>query len=226
MSGALKYASPQQYPAVFTDRWGQVETVIVNDGQEFSVVLRGILFAGRSPGDLEPAGPLTDTAHHCDLHHGALCSYTIEWRMPIQVALSDAEPITALLHARLVLGDPSPNGGIDREEVTLALHLPTGVVETTTPHGWMEDALLNLQNQLPDGMRLRSCITCAFSDYNPAGNDFFGTMACFRDHKADYRAVSTKRDIFALWPSLTGLVQETYLCPDYEPRQPGTGYRG
>ncbi len=54
----------------------------------------------------------------------------------------------------------------------------------------------------------------------------FGCMACFRDNKENYLQVSSKADIFRIWDTLTEYVQETYLCPEFQRRRPGTGYRG
>ncbi|MFB7270954.1 DUF6304 family protein [Streptomyces sp. NPDC056244] len=226
MSEALGYASPQHYPAVVTDRWGRFETTLVNNGGTFTMVLRGNRFAGTSVDGLELIGAPAETDEPPALHHGDLCSCSIEWRMPVEVSLADTEPMSVPLTVRLVLGDPAPNNSIDPTGVTLQLHLPTGAVETTAPRGWMEDALTDLQHRLPVGTRLLACISCAFSDYNPAGSGFIGSMACFRDSKDAYRAVASKRDIFALWDKKSGLVQETFHCPDFEQRQPGTGYRG
>lgn len=70
------------------------------------------------------------------------------------------------------------------------------------------------------------CITCAYSDYSPYGHGLWGGMACFRNTKAEYLATKTKSDVFRIWDSLTEQVQETYHCPQWQPRIPGTGYRG
>ena len=86
--------------------------------------------------------------------------------------------------------------------------------------------MLDLQRQLPAGSYLRACITCAYSDYSPGGNGLFGGLACFRGHKAEYLAVRSKRDLLDIWDKRTGFVQETYLCPEFDRRQPGSGYRG
>jgi hypothetical protein len=86
--------------------------------------------------------------------------------------------------------------------------------------------MLDVQNQLPSGTHLRACITCAYSDYSPVGHGLFGGLACFRDNKSEYLAVRSKADLFRIWSKMTGFVQETYLCPEFERRQPRTGYRG
>ncbi|MBA2544438.1 MAG: hypothetical protein H0V17_32650, partial [Deltaproteobacteria bacterium] len=85
---------------------------------------------------------------------------------------------------------------------------------------------LDLQQKLPEGGYLRACIGCGLSDYSPIGNGLFGGLACFRETKTAYRAVSTKTGLFAIWDSLTEFVQETYVCPEFERRRPGAGYRG
>ncbi len=92
--------------------------------------------------------------------------------------------------------------------------------------GWFEDELLDIQKQLPDGVFLKACITCAFSDYSPYGHGLFGGMLCFRDNKAGYLTVKGKSDLFRIWSTATEYVQETYLCPEFERRVRGSGYRG
>ncbi|MFI6151453.1 DUF6304 family protein [Kitasatospora sp. NPDC051170] len=88
---------------------------------------------------------------------------------------------------------------------------------------WFEDGLLRLAAVLPDGFRLRSCVTCLFSDYSPAGQSVMG-IRCHRDDRAQYLAVRRKHDYWSV--PVTEEVPETYLCGEFEPRVPGTGYRG
>jgi len=79
---------------------------------------------------------------------------------------------------------------------------------------------------LPRDILLKACISCAFSDYHPAGSGLSGTLACFRDNKAAYLQVPGKQDLFDVWHSLTEFVRETHLCPHYARRSPHAGYRG
>ena len=88
---------------------------------------------------------------------------------------------------------------------------------------WFEDGMLRLEAELPAGVRLVACITCLYSDYSPAGHGLMG-MSCHRDAKSQYLAVRSKFDYFRV--PVTEEVPETYLCPEYERRVPGTGYRG
>ena len=79
---------------------------------------------------------------------------------------------------------------------------------------------------LDGGTLMKACINCAFSDYSPVGHGLFGGLACFRGNKAGYRGVTSKGGLFKIWDTMTEFVQETYLCPEFEKRAPGTGYRG
>jgi hypothetical protein len=49
-------------------------------------------------------------------------------------------------------------------------------------------------------------------------------MSCHRDAKDQYLAVRSKADYW--YVPVTEGVMETYLCPEYQRRVRGTGYRG
>jgi hypothetical protein len=130
------------------------------------------------------------------------------------------------LGVAIILGPPDPRGGIEHQAVRLTLQSPIGHLVSPGTSGWFEDELLDLQRRLQPEASLKACITCAFSDYSPYGNGMFGWLACFRGNKAAYTAVKSKLDLFRIWDTATDLVQETYLCPEFRVRLPGTGYRG
>ncbi len=78
---------------------------------------------------------------------------------------------------------------------------------------------------------MKACINCAFSDYSPYGHGLFGNLICFRANKTGYLARSSnedfcKDDYFDVMETVSEMVRETYLCPEFEKRAPGTGYRG
>jgi hypothetical protein len=116
-----------------------------------------------------------------------------------------------VLTVHLELGDPAPNGGIDREHLTLQLKVEDQLVASKGWSGWFEDEMLDIQKQLPPDGYMKACINCAFSDYSPVGHGLFGGLACFRDNKQSYLSVKTKRDLFGIWKTMTEYVQETYL---------------
>jgi hypothetical protein len=214
------------YPTKYRDRAGEVVATMTNDGNMLSVVLRGVEFRGGDFDALEPVGgPDPDRLASFTFQHGCLCACEMEVEMPVLVATPRGD-LDGRLVARLELGDPAPNGGIDREYLLLRLGFGDRVLASRGWSGWFEDELADLQRQMPEGTYLKACVTCAFSDYSPVGHGLFGGLACFRGNKAGYRAVRSKADLFRVWDTMTGFVQETFLCPEFERRSPGTGYRG
>ena len=126
----------------------------------------------------------------------------------------------------LVLGDPAPNGGIDREGLRLVLQFDGRTFSGPGTSGWFEDELLAIQAQLPEGVFIKACVNCLYSDYSPYGHGLFGGMMCFRNLKAEYLKVTTKDGFWSVHGRQDRFVQETYLCPEFERRVAGTGYRG
>jgi hypothetical protein len=212
--------------ARYRDRFGEERTSIHNDGNKLSITIRGVEFRGGDFDSLEPASD-TDPSllSSFTLQINELCSCVIDAEIPVPVVTPHG--ITeGVLAVHLELGDPAPNGGIDWEHLTLRLRFGEQALTSRGWSGWFEDEMLDIQRQMPEGTYLKACINCAYSDYSPLGHGLFGGLACFRGNKSGYRAVRTKRDLFGIWNTMTEFVQETFLCPEFERRAPGTGYRG
>jgi hypothetical protein len=96
-------------------------------------------------------------------------------------------------------------------------------VESAAVDDWFEDGLLALQSALPPGICLRACVTCRYGDYPPDGHGLTG-MRCHRDAKEQYLTVLSAADYWDV--PVTEEVVETYLCPEYRRRLPGTGSHG
>ncbi|MGC4118501.1 MAG: DUF6304 family protein [Myxococcales bacterium] len=215
------------YPTRYRDAQGELATALFNDGKTLSMELGGVRFEGPDFDSLTVASPegaavpARFTLSSC----GDLCACVLELELPVTVASPRGEEEGGL-EVRLVLGAPSPNGGIDAEQLALALRLKDRRLRSPGTSGWFEDELASLQRQLRDGVHLKCCFGCAFSDYSPAGHALFGSLGCFRRNKAGYAAAKTKEALFALWAADAESVQETDLCPEFDRRVPGTGYRG
>jgi hypothetical protein len=210
----------------YHDRQGSEPIVIDNDGRLLRVSIRSVAFVGADFDALEPVDGVTDVPDSLRMDFGALCSCTIEWDIPVAIVTSGVQA-DGVLHCELRLGDPGgPHGGLDAEDLNMTLHGAGPVCTTQQSHGFFEEALDDLHRQLPANTYLKICITCAWSDYSPAGTPLFGGMACFRNAKEAYSRARSKRDIFAVWDQRTGFVQETFLCPEFERRAPNAGYRG
>lgn len=214
-------AFPARMPATFRDKRGEEQIEILTTGRSLATVIRGVSFSGPEFSSLAPDTP-SDLFDFC---HGDLCSCSFLVKIPVSLQTPEGNRV-ASIHAWLVMGDPHERGGLDAEIVELSLTEPEFVLKSGGGSGWFEGELLDLVSQLPAGFALHACITCGLSDYSPYGHSTFGCLACFRDAAEDYREVTTKAGIFAIWGRLTEYVQETYLCPCYELRPKGRGYRG
>lgn len=214
------------YPTKYRDKNGEETTSISNDGKTLSMIVRGVEFRGSDFDSLEPV--IADAGSHLPsltLEHGELCSCVIDTAIPIPV-VDGSHVLEGSLFVHLELGEPKPGGGIERGVLALELRVQDRAFVSAGTSGWFEDDLLDIQRQMPDDAYVKACINCAFSDYSPYGHGLFGGLACFRDNKQGYLSVKSKRDLFAIWDTMTEFVQETYLCPEFSRRKPGTGYRG
>jgi hypothetical protein len=208
----------------YQDRCGSEEITIDNDGDLIVVVIRSVRFVGDFD-HLEPTGGLPAPELGFTFDRGSLCSYVLEWDAPLPVVVADS-PRDGLLRCRLALGEPGGRyGGLTSEELTMTLHIEGTTYTTDRGYGSFEDALEDIHRKLPSHTYLKACITCAWSDYSPGRTGLIG-MACFRGVKDAYRKVSSKWDLFAIFSRRTQDVQETYLCPEFERRTKGAGYRG
>ena len=210
----------------YRDGGGQEAISIENDGSTLRMVIRGVEFSGGDFDDLVPSTELPEGAPFT-LSGGALCGCELRWVVPVPV-VHRGGIVDGWLEFHLALGAPRefPPGGIDAEDLTATLRYGEASHATTRPAGDFEGALEDIHQQLPPGVYVKCCVTCAWSDYSPAGTGLFGYLACFRDNKDAYRRVTTKRELFAIWKTQTEAVQETYLCGEFERRGEGAGYRG
>ncbi len=214
------------YPTIYTDKYGTEKAIISNDGDSLQTCLRGIEFSGSEFDDLSPSTDgNVEKLKQFTFNQDCLCSCRIACQIPILMSDNGIEKSGELL-LEVILGDPAKNGGIDREDVRIILAFKQFRYNGRGTSGWFEDELLDIQKQLPAGVFMKACINCAYSDYSPYGHGSFGCMKCFRNLKAEYLKVKSKSDFWAVHDLNERYVQETFLCPEFKRRVPGTGYRG
>jgi hypothetical protein len=216
----------QEYPATYTDVHGSEKTVITNDGKTLRMVVRGVEFSGISFDLLSPSAEIPQNQLETfTLNSECLCACRIEWLMAVPIFDLGNQSIGELQNA-LILGNPQPNGCLDKEDLFITLVYKDQRFSGKGTSGWFEDELLDVQSKLPDGIYMRACINCLYSDYSVYGHCLFGDMLCFRNAKAKYLEVRTKLQYLTMPVGPERDVQETFLCPEFERRVPGTGYRG
>jgi len=203
------------YSTKYRDEQGEETTSIHNDGSVLTMIVRGVKFESSFFYDFESV----------DLPGNyALPPCVLTCVIPVPIHTSSGRiitPLTVVVNS----GIPEPRRRGKYDALKLQLEIENRLFYSRSPGGWFEEALNALQQQLEVGTYIECCLNCAFSDYSPYGNGGFGGLACFRDNKTEYLKVHGK-SIFAIWDTLTEFVQETYLCPQFEKRKPGTGYRG
>lgn len=187
-------------------------------GYEFRTRIRGVEcssydFDGIGPDDVDAAVAVWLDV---DLQHGDLTEYVVTGDLPLTVEIH-GEAAQAVVAFELDTRHGS-------RSTCLRLRFQSHGLHGEVIDEWFEDGLRKLEGELaPGGVALRCCVTCLYSDYSPGGHGLMG-MSCHRGAKEQYLAVEFKADY---WPvPVTEDVMETHLCPEYERRIPGTGYRG
>lgn len=225
------------FPGVFTDRHGsELITWHVSPsvrrqppgvmGYEIETMIRGVAFWGYAFDDLEPRHADQAAAAGLPVSRlsGELADSVIKGDLPCTVEV-DGERVPSVVTFTLAL--QSADRGPERQlpsPKNLHLALTVGGQRFDVDDNWFEDGVLRLDRAIHDaGASLTCCVTCLYSDYSPAGQGLAG-MRCHRSAKEQYLAVRSKRDYWSV--PVTEDVLETYLCPEYERRIPGTGYRG
>jgi hypothetical protein len=219
------------YPAHYKDRLGEEVTAILNDGETLTMVVRGVRFQGNDFDSFEPQD-VSDPAQLSSFTflHGSLCFCFIEADISVPV-MTPTGIVDGLLTFQLELGEPLPTGQMDRERLKMSLKVKEQTYCSEGKSGWFEDEMLDLQRKLPLGTFMKACINCASSEYSPYGHGLFGNLICFRANKKGYLSLPSGEDFskdayFDVMETVSEMVQETYLCPEFEKRLPGTGYRG
>ena len=219
------------YASRYKDGFGEEHTTIMNDGGLLTMVVRDVQFQGNDFDMFEPKD-VSDTSRLSSFKflHGRLCFCVIEGDIPVPVE-TPSGIVNGLLTFELKLEGPLPTGQMNDKQLKLRLAVNEQTFSSQGKTGHFDGEMLDLQNQLPDGTFMKVCFNCAFSDYSPYGHSLFGTMICFRANKTGYLALSIKEEdfkdhYFDVMDTVSEIVQETYLCPEFERRVPGTGYRG
>ncbi|MEU1208024.1 DUF6304 family protein [Nocardia sp. NPDC005825] len=186
-------------------------------GYEISTVVRGIPLSG---GDLDciepdPPDPRAREVLSLEDRFDALTRCRLSGEVPCTVVVSGIRRVEAIRFTLDLMPEPQ------RDKLHLSLALDGAEYETDCDA--FEAGLQQLITALPQGTSLACCFTCLYADYSPVSGPIMG-MRCYREAKDQYLAVRTKHDIWSV--PATEAVPETYLCPQYQVRIPGTGYRG
>ena len=219
------------YPTRYKDGFGQEPTTIRNESGMLTMIVRGVQFQGSNLDRFQPKDAL-EPSHLATFQflHGWLRYCVIEADISLPV-VTPSGIVNGVLTFELKLGEPLSTGQMNREQLKIWLLVNGQTYSSSGNTGWFEGEMLELQGKLPPSVFMEACINCAFSDYSPYGHGLFGNMICFRANKAGYLNLPQgldfdKDDYFDVMDTVSEMVQETHLCPEFERCVAGTGYRG
>jgi len=213
------------YKATYQDKRGTEEIVIKSDGSEMLFTLRDIDFDGPDFDQLTAAS-IDETKFDYEMFadgSGDLTNFKITVTIPIQ--LFNSETNTTFVEDVVIhieVGETTTIEGLDSEIDSLTLTTSFGEFKVNKKLEWMEDALIAIQNQLPENIYLKTCLSCKYSNYSPYGNGMFGNIYCFKEIKEKLKQVREKHDLLHLWTAEAVekgdifSVQETFDCAAHE----------
>lgn len=134
--------STEVWAGWYRDRRGAEAVAIAAHGRQLRTRIRGVEYEGATFAALQPVG--TD---------GVLSACVLEWDIPLPVDLDGAVQ-RATLSCLLTLGEPLPDGSLDRADLNLTLHYGGAAYESGVAGGDFGDALARIQKQLPPGAEL------------------------------------------------------------------------
>ena len=210
------------YQAIYRDKFGEEQTVIENDGQTLRMVARGVELVADDPDSFSLVGmPAAESLARLPLYFGNICSYTLSFDIPIHIVKNEGIA-DGLLRLQYDMGGPRGDGtvnrGLEREDITASLEYDDRVFATSKRHGFLEDAISEIQAAMPAGVYMRVCLNCEFGLESEMGCGGFATLGCFRDEKDQARQVQNIFDVCRLWDRKTAFVQGIHVCPQFERR--------
>ncbi len=196
----------------FTDNSGTDHAEFLSDGSQLYIRLRGINFEGDCFESLEGLIDKEKFTYRVYKDGSAELSegrFLVE--IPVLVQINDK------YRRNILYADVQLSG--ENYGVFLKLEVYNYQSENTKRFGFFELTLQNLQKQLPKEVKLKTCLFCRFSEYNPFGNGMFGGLSCFKKVKEAYRNVQDKKTLLELFEKHKAEifnVQETFDCEEHE----------
>ncbi|WP_074407326.1 DUF6304 family protein [Aquimarina megaterium] len=215
----------RKYLATYQDKRGTETIYIKSDGSDMYFNLRNIDFEGPDFDQLT-ANKIDETKFDYEMFQdgsGDVTNFKLTITIPIQLFNVETDKIfIENLTAHIEVGETTTIKGLDHELNCLTLTTSFGEFKVEKKLEWMEDALIVLQNQLPENIYLKTCLSCKYSNYSPFGNGMFGNIYCFKKVKEKLKEVKGKHDLLDLWtPEAVDKgdifsVQETFDCSEHQ----------
>jgi hypothetical protein len=221
-----------EYKGTYQDKFGIEEITIINDFKDISFKLADFNFVGRHFDDFELEGYDNFTPEQVkrftfkpiDIYQSDKKVYELK-----NFILSFSIPVTALNLKTKQTTNSNLFIKLDINTVDndtrIFLKIVYNSKEFLGTSSLFEGAADQINRQIDGEFVIKNCFWCLYSDYGVAGQGLAGSMSCFLKYKDEYLQIKGKDEYMEL-PDDTPRVQEIYSCDSFEPRKPGTGYRG
>lgn len=167
--------------------------------------------------------------------------YALDLEIPVcMIRKKDSSEVRGMLHLAFEYVEQDENHGqirwmcdeveVIRDDVIvsdISLHVEDKSYHSSKKSLYFNKILGDFSVNIKAEYFLKSCYTCQYSEYSPYGEDYYGTMLCYRNYKQECLKVHNKDDYFDyLETKNCDVRQETYVCGEYETRNKSCGYRG
>ncbi|WP_282628406.1 DUF6304 family protein [Empedobacter sedimenti] len=224
------------YKGTFTDKNGTRNIEILNDFEDFSVMIDGFQFSGY---DLDGLALVDESSEekaldHFDLrkisiHYSdpsteqsrsyalELYNYQLKLQIPqIIIEVSTKKEFEIMMDFQLELRERF-------EEAIISFQ--TNGEHFEAKSSLLEMVLDDLQYQFKGRYRFKNCYGCLYGDYSVYGQGFMGSILCFKNQKEAYVSTQNKDEYMQL-EMHDSQQQELYCCDEYEIRDKSVGCRG
>jgi hypothetical protein len=223
-----------KYHGTYQDKFGTEEIILDNDYKNFSFKLGDFNFIGRHLDDFELEAydsykqeqlkrftfkPIN--IYQSDKKVYELKDFVISFVVPVTILnLTSKKVDPADLFVKIKVDADSVDNG-----TRIFLKIAHERKDFSGTGSFFEIAADQINKQIDGAFVIKNCFWCLYSDYSVYGQGLAGSMLCFLKYKDKYLKVKSKDEYIEL-PNDIPLVQEIYHCDSFEPRKPGTGYRG
>jgi len=221
-----------EYIGTYQDKFGIEVIKVLNDFDVISFKLGNLRFTSRyfddfeledyqsfTPEQLERFSLKPVDIYGSDEKVFELKNFNLSFSIPVTILNRKTEQTTnSELYIKLTIK-------MVDDDTRIFLKISNNGKEFSATSSLFEGAADQINKQIDGQFVIKNCFWCLYSDYSVYGQGLVGSMLCFLKHKDQYLKVKDKEEYMEL-PNDVPRVQEIYFCNSFEPRKPGTGYRG
>lgn len=220
------------YNGTFTNKSGTYSVEIINDFENFHVEIAQFKFLGNDleglaledQSELSSAQKLFDLekikvsyANGQEDYDYELTNFVLQLKIPqILIEMFSKKELEIVMDFHFELKE-------DFEEATVSFDINGQHFEGK--NGLMEVVLDQIQRQFKGKYRFKNCYGCLYGDYSAFGQEFIGSVSCFKNQKEAYLKTQHKDEYMNLEVD-DSQQQEIFCCNEYEIRDRTVGYRG